>query len=300
MTKVWDQARIQQYIDDGVEESLNLDYKAAGALAKTDGKKKEITKDVSAMANSDGGIIIYGLTENGHLPGNIDPVNRSVYSKEWLEHVIGNIRPRIDDLIVHPVTISNPSSDVVSVVQIPKSHTTHQASDKRYYKRYNFESVMMEDYEIRDVMNRLQHPRLDLTFRILCHLNVERVIQFFELEVTMENSGMVYARYVVAFLHVPCGFISDSPRFVPQEEIDPENLCEYNCENTLVDRNGSTRYVPVLPNIGKRLNRFAIARNFSLIDWDSCEILWAVHADNAPPTYGSIAISEIEVVESID
>ena len=51
---VWDQARVQQYIDDGVEESLNLDYKAAGALAKTDGKRKEITKDVSAMANSEG------------------------------------------------------------------------------------------------------------------------------------------------------------------------------------------------------------------------------------------------------
>ena len=30
------EARVQQYIDDEIEESLNLDYKAAGALAKTD------------------------------------------------------------------------------------------------------------------------------------------------------------------------------------------------------------------------------------------------------------------------
>ena len=74
MADVWDEARVQQYIDDGIEESLNLDYKAAGALAKTDGKKKEITKDVSAMANSDGGIIIYGVTEdptNRFLPGRL-------------------------------------------------------------------------------------------------------------------------------------------------------------------------------------------------------------------------------------
>ena len=135
MAEIWDQARVQQYIDDGVEESLNLDYKAAGALAKTDSKRREVTKDVSAMANSDGGNILYGVTENGHLPGNIDPVNRQAISKEWLEHVIGNIRPRIENLIIHSVTIGNSNPDVVYIVQIPKSHTAHQAMDKRYYKR---------------------------------------------------------------------------------------------------------------------------------------------------------------------
>ena len=300
MAEVWDQARVQQYIDDGVEESLNLDYKAAGALTRKDKDKKEVTKDVSAMANSDGGIIVYGVPENGHLPGALDPVSRREFSKEWLEHVIGNIRPRIDGLIVHPVTIGDSSSDVVYVVDIPKSYTAHQALDKRYYRRYNFESVMMEDYEVRDVMGRLQHPWLNLNLRINLHVDENRIVQFYELEVMMVNTGMVYARFVVAFLHVPRGFISDSPRYLDQEAIDPEDLREYSCENTLVDRNGTTRYVPVLPLLGKRLKKFRIARNFSRLDWTSCEIQWAVHADNAPPTYGNIAISEIEVVESID
>ena len=39
-----------------IEENLHLDYKSAGALSKIDRKKDEITKDVSALANSDGGI----------------------------------------------------------------------------------------------------------------------------------------------------------------------------------------------------------------------------------------------------
>jgi predicted HTH transcriptional regulator len=39
-----------------IEENSNLDYKATDSLNKTlDSKKKEIAKDVSAMANSDGG-----------------------------------------------------------------------------------------------------------------------------------------------------------------------------------------------------------------------------------------------------
>ena len=169
VTEVWDEARVQQYIDDRVEESLNLDYKAAGALGKTDGKRREITKDVSAMANSDGGTIIYGVTEdatNRHLPGRIKAVNRKEFSKEWLEQVISNIRPKLDGMVIHPVTIGNSNADVVYVVEIPKGRTAHQAMDKRYYKRFNFQSVMMDDYEIRDVMNRLQYPRIELHFQL--------------------------------------------------------------------------------------------------------------------------------------
>src|SRR6266508_1634840 len=95
MSKVWNQAAIQEYIDQEREESLTLDYKAAGSLAKTDGKRAEITKDVSAMANSAGGIIMYGVSENQdpakkHLPEKLDPVDRTQFSKEWLEHVINN------------------------------------------------------------------------------------------------------------------------------------------------------------------------------------------------------------------
>lgn len=54
---------IESLIANEVEENIHLDYKASGALGKKDEKKSEIVKDVSAFANSDGGIIIYGLTE---------------------------------------------------------------------------------------------------------------------------------------------------------------------------------------------------------------------------------------------
>lgn len=41
---------IQYLIDNGVEESIHLDFKAAGALPKDDKKKNEIAKDVSAFS----------------------------------------------------------------------------------------------------------------------------------------------------------------------------------------------------------------------------------------------------------
>ena len=60
---MWDEKKLQSLINDEVEENLLLEYKGAGAIGRTDGKKKEISKDISAMANSAGGIVIYGITE---------------------------------------------------------------------------------------------------------------------------------------------------------------------------------------------------------------------------------------------
>src|SRR5687767_3949320 len=126
MPTIWNEAEIQRYIDDEEEESLELDYKAADALAKTDGKKTEMTKDVSATANSAGGIIIYGLREHPtarHKVEKFDPIDRTQFSKEWLEHVINNIRPRLTNVIIHPVTLASGANHVAYVVEIPQSNT---------------------------------------------------------------------------------------------------------------------------------------------------------------------------------
>src|SRR5215203_923164 len=84
----WDETRLSKLIKDGIEESYNVEYKAAAALGAADRQKLDITKDVSAMANSAGGVLIYGIAEfadaaKKHLPERIDPINRSQFSKEW-------------------------------------------------------------------------------------------------------------------------------------------------------------------------------------------------------------------------
>ena len=54
---------INNFISNKIEENLNLDYKASDALQRNDKKTNEISKDVSAFANSDGGLIIYGIKD---------------------------------------------------------------------------------------------------------------------------------------------------------------------------------------------------------------------------------------------
>jgi hypothetical protein len=171
----FDEGELARLIQDGVEEDIHLDYKGADSLGKSNGKKAEISKDVSAFANADGGQIIYGVREfdeenKRHLPERIDPVTRTDFSKEWLEQVISSaIRPKIVDLIIRPINISNVPNGVVYVVEIPKSNTPHQAKDKRYYRRFNFESVAMDDYEIQDIRSRKQFykPLIVIDYEIM-------------------------------------------------------------------------------------------------------------------------------------
>ena len=55
---------LDQLIANSVEENAELEYKAAAALQREDRKITEATKDVSPFANSNGGILIYGIKEN--------------------------------------------------------------------------------------------------------------------------------------------------------------------------------------------------------------------------------------------
>lgn len=152
---------IYDLIRNEVEENIHLDYKEARALGKDDTKKADITKDVSSFANADGGIIVYGVAEEDHKPKVIIPIDGKTFTKEWLENIIQQIQPRIDGVKIFPIRIDSDIEKSIYVVQIPRSaNAPHMARDHRYYKRINFQSVPMEDYEVKDTYNRVTPPDL--------------------------------------------------------------------------------------------------------------------------------------------
>ncbi len=155
-------------VKDDIAESLTLDYKRSNALSRDNTHRDELTKDISAFANSAGGQINYGIVERNRKPVEIDEgVDPSLISREWIEQTIDSrIHPRIEGFVIKPIPLKNNFAYVLAIPQAV-TRAPHQAFDHKYYKRHNFQSVPMEDYEIRDIFRRstVAEPFLEIHFR---------------------------------------------------------------------------------------------------------------------------------------
>jgi Putative DNA-binding domain len=165
----WTETDIDALIKEQRQEDLSLDYKRTEALDKKN--KGEIAKDVSAMANSAGGVLIYGIDEkkktNGPIEfdGGVDPQK---ISTEWLEQVIdSNIDQRIEGVRVHKIAMPlKQTPNVIYLVWIPQSNRGPHMADHRYHKRLGTTTAFMEEYEVRDVARRSESPDIDLNLDI--------------------------------------------------------------------------------------------------------------------------------------
>lgn len=321
----WNLKKVQGLIDEMVEEDLNLDYKAGDALQRNDKHTNEISKDISAFANSDGGVIIYGIQEDKqhkHLPGVISAIDRKIISKEWLEHIIqSTIRPRIENVVIYPIPIDENSDLVLYVVEIPQSSTAHQANDKKYYKRYNFNSEPMYDYEIRDILNRTKFPIIDLEFQITKttyelksdlpippSFSGGRLIfpekEFrtdYTISIYAQNNGKVLANYINAYVFIPTILLEKG-------QSSNESITQIFMDNTIRDivdmqvsypgrsipKYGPSRYDPILPTRKMKIERVEINGNF--LNSDDL-IQWIVFSDNSEPRKGEIQFKDIKVIE---
>ena len=201
--KEYTEQDIDSLIKNKVEESINLDFKSSDSLGSEQSKKKELSKDVSSFANSAGGIIIYGITENNHVAESPSFIDGNKFTKEWIEQVIhSNIHRKVDGILIIPVRFNNDASKTVYVIKIPESsQAPHMASDNRYYKRNNFESVPMEEYEVRNLYNRLQKTDLsiiDLISQNRGNVKVKDKYEYvnFEINILVKNeSNSIEDRY---------------------------------------------------------------------------------------------------------
>ena len=312
------EADLLALISAGVEESAALDYKRADSLNKRDDRKKtEITKDVSSFANSAGGVIIYGVAEGStadtrHRPESLSPVDRGEHSKEWLDQICAGIQPPIDGLEIHSIQLSSAQNHVAYVLVIPASTTAHQATDGRYYQRRNFLAEWMEDYQIRDVMNRRSHPLITLAGVIECDMRTPEGPMGMSasmlgrdaspypdhwLSIDAINRGGAIAQMVVGSIKLPDWLIDDD---------DGESGCEWSFDNHLAQPTGAynqftgavrgnPQWMPILPNLSRRLLQIHLPKKFHHWLREDFTIEWTAYCDTAPARTGQLKRSEIKL-----
>lgn len=217
---------IESLISNEVEENVHLDYKAAGALAKDDKKRTEITKDVSAFANSDGGIIVYGIAEKDHRPKEISPVDGRAFTKEWLENVIQLIQPKIEGLKIYPIRVDDLEKSIY-IVQIPRSdNAPHMANDRRYYKRINFQSVPMEDFEVKELYNRVVPAKLTIDSCYFYEEAQDKDFVTYHLMAAVVNIGNRVCELYKLNFYINNAYLCDNISYKPLEDKNSYTIME--------------------------------------------------------------------------
>lgn len=166
-------AEIQRYIADGEQEGLRLDFKRGDALANDPRKRLELVKDVSGLANADGGRLIYGIDEMRRGDGipvasALSPVLDPATTKDWITQVVsGNTGPSLSGFDVQEVVAPDAAGGGrIVVIDIDAASTAHQNHlDQKYYQRAGVTTRPMMDFQIRDVMNRGVRPVLKVEFQ---------------------------------------------------------------------------------------------------------------------------------------
>ena len=109
---------VKQAAEGNLGESDDLDWKRVLPEPPEDGAWNELAKDVAAMANTRGGLLIYGVTDKTTKPVGIDPgeVNTQQYA-QWIRN---HVQPYLSGLTF--TTLTSPDGAVsFLVIDIPAS-----------------------------------------------------------------------------------------------------------------------------------------------------------------------------------
>ncbi|NMH26557.1 AlbA family DNA-binding domain-containing protein [Flavobacterium silvaticum] len=195
---------IQNLIDVNAEESNYLEFKDGRALTKDDKSRINISQDISAFANSDGGVIIYGVSENNHVASSLSFVDGNIFTKEWLEQkILSTVYRPVSNIIIHPIRNKGNFEETIYVVQIPRSMDgPHMSYEKKYYRRNNFLSIAMDEYEVRNHYNQKIKSQLEIFGWKVSEIKSDKLNEKnIKIEVEVFNSGDVVEKDYKVIIH---------------------------------------------------------------------------------------------------
>lgn len=188
------------------QEDLHLDFKLIsedGNLTRED--RKNLAKALSGFANSDGGVIIWGVDSRRDDDGvdaasEIKPCKSPERALTQINSLTGAAaNPIVDGVETHLLKLADGSGFLVTIVPASDRcpHMAKQGED-RYYKRSGDSFYRMEHFDIEDMFGRRRKPVLELNTHIIRHgdvngpagsrINVEVVLG-------ISNSGRAIARF---------------------------------------------------------------------------------------------------------
>ncbi|MFS2049032.1 helix-turn-helix domain-containing protein [Variovorax sp. Varisp41] len=184
---------VQHLIDSRAQESLYMDFKRGEALGRQNDRRTELIKDVTGLANADGGKLLYGITEERvdgiPVATGLAPVVDNSLDKDWLSTTIrDNTSPRFHDFDIEEIAVEGGR---VIVIDVRAAGTAHQnLGDLRYYQRAGVSTAPIQDFRIRDLMARGTRPVAEIDVQTQAVQQLQDLHRYL-LRVSIANVGNV-------------------------------------------------------------------------------------------------------------
>lgn len=293
--------------------------------------RDDLSKAISALANSGGGVLVLGINElpNGWAVddgGVAVSVKGRMKTREWLEDVIPNlVEERLVNFNVYEIAKAAENSQIeegrgVFVIEVGDSEQApHQANDNKYYARVGGKSRPIGHRLVMDIANRRRHPKVELEvefhairrweysglFSLVGGRREETVL---EARFWAKNVGRVYANYMTCYVSFPSSLVTNDSFFDEAIEgkeyrrnVEVNTRRDYVGARDLRPEYGPSWFAPILPGLSHYWS-WRLRDLSDLKDWSSdiqAEpddlIYWEIYADNAPVEKGMIKLKDIDV-----
>lgn len=154
------------------QEDLHLDFKAL-STGPTRDDRKNFAVAVSGFANSEGGIIVWGVDARKDETGvdaasELKPIENSAATLSKLQALTGEATSPIVDGVLHrEILLDGRRGVLVTLVPVSDSGP-HMAGlgESRYYKRSGASFYRMEHFDVADMFGRRVRPALTFSIRV--------------------------------------------------------------------------------------------------------------------------------------
>jgi len=165
---------IQEFVSGGREEDLHLDFKTIGDPNLSRDDRKSLAVALSGFANSDGGIVVWGIEARPNPAGvdcavSVREIAQASLCLTRLNDLTGQcVTPLVDGVEHRAVLLSGTAGFCVSIVP-PSDSGPHMAKggEDRYFKRSGSGFYRMEHFDLEDMFGRRQRPSIALNSSVV-------------------------------------------------------------------------------------------------------------------------------------
>jgi hypothetical protein len=213
---------VRSLIEDEAEENLRLEFKAEQPGTSTD-ERREMLYDIAAMANADGGDLIYGIADRRDQENQSTGIADKIQGWTWsnpqseitrIENLIrDSIAPRLSGVQIK--FVSTGRGDVL-IVRIPRSwsgpHMVTFHSVNKFYARNSTSKFPMDVYQVAQAFAQSRY--LGERISEWRHRRISLLMQN-ETPIQLQGSSLLVIHFIPASAIVASSRASDW--VIPQE-----------------------------------------------------------------------------------